>query len=204
MKDVGEMKHFLGISVERNMSKGILTLHQIPYLRNLLQRFGMSDCKGASTPIESHLKLTRENAVSTTSKPYKELIGCLMYATTTTRPDLSAAVNYFSQFQVCAAEEHWTHLRRVLRYIKQTLDLKLTYIRSDNKDVLIGFADADYANDINDRKSISGYVFKSFNSVISWATRKQSTVSLSLTEAEFISLSTAACEAIWINSVLQN
>lgn len=203
MKDMNELKNFLGICIERDMSKGTLHFHQKPYLMNVLKRFGMENCNGIGTPMERQLKLPKSNENVTTTMPYRELIGCLMYAMITSRPDISAAVNYFSQFQSCATDEHWKHLKRILRYLKRTLDLKLVYERDNDGDTLVGYAGADWANDVNDRKSVSGHVFQVYGSTVSWMTRKQSTVSLSSTEAEFIALSTAACEAIWIGGVLR-
>lgn len=204
MKDLGELGHFLGMNIERNKSKGTLCINQNSYLRNVLRRFGMENCNGIATPMETGLKLEKTNENVTTSEPYKELIGCLTYVAMTSRPDLCASVNHFSQFQSCATDEHWKHLKRILRYIKSTIDLKLTFPKSHKyDDTVTGYADADWANDINDRKSISGYVFKVYTSLVSWATKKQPTVSLSSTEAEFISLSMASCEAVWISNMVK-
>ncbi|XP_062539157.1 uncharacterized protein LOC134207457 [Armigeres subalbatus] len=121
----------------------------------------------------------------------------------TSRPDLAAAANYFSQFQTCFNEEHWTHLRRVLRYIKGTLNVGLVY-RADNEGQLLEvFSDADWGNDITDRCSISGAVFKVFGATVSWFARKQHTVSLSSTEAELVALCAAACHSQWLVRVLK-
>ncbi|XP_053691577.1 uncharacterized protein LOC128740091 [Sabethes cyaneus] len=137
-----------------------------------------------------------------TTKPYRELVGCLMYVALTSRPDLCAAVNYFSQFQSYPTEQHWVHLKIVLRYIQGTLDLELVYKGNDNVSVLEAYADADWANDTTDRKSLSGYVFRVFGSTVCWVTRKQSTISLSSTEAELVSLSTAVCHGTWLARLL--
>jgi transposase InsO family protein len=204
MKDMNEVTKFLGIKIERNIEKGILEISQTQYLMNVLKRFGMENCKPASTPMEPNLRLTRCSESEMTNQPYKELIGCLMYVMLTSRPDLCAAVNYFSRFQSCASDEHWNHLKRVLRYIKGSLTMKLVYERHERSENIIGYADADWANDIEDRKSITGYVFKVFGSTVSWTTRKQSTVSLSSTEAEYIALSHAVCEAIWIMNIMED
>ena len=200
MRDMMEMKTFLGITIDRDMSKGILLLDQKLYLEDVLRRFKMENCKAVATPMERNLQLKTSTEDILTKQPYKELIGCLMYAAITTRPDLCAAVNYFSQFQCCATDDHWIHLKRILRYIKGTTNLRLKYTRDDCVDALIGYADANWANCINDRKSVSGYVF---NFVVSWMTRKQGTVALSSTEAEYIALSIASCEAIWLNGILE-
>lgn len=126
-----------------------------------------------------------------------------MYAATTTRFDLCATIGYFSQFQAAATDEHWAHLKRALRYVKATLDLKLTYIRDHDATGLIGYADADWGGDIVDRKSVSGYVFMMSGNTISWSAKKQSTVALSSTEAEYVSLGSATCGAIWLRGLLK-
>lgn len=106
MKDIGEIKCFLGMNIERNIDQRILRVSQRVFLEKLLHRFGMQDCKPITTPLENRLKLQKGQECDRTNKPYRELVGCLTYASLTTRPDLSAAVNYFSQLQSCPTEEH--------------------------------------------------------------------------------------------------
>lgn len=160
MTDAGEVRSFLGMKVERDVEKRILRISQRVFLESLLRRFNMQDCKPVSTPIECQLRLQRGKQAEQTDKPYRELVGCLMYVALTSRPDLCAAVNYFSQFQSCPNEGHWVHLKRLLRYVRGTLDLGLVYRGGDNTSVLEAYADADWANDIVDRKSLSGFVFR--------------------------------------------
>lgn len=162
----------------------------------------MTDCKGAATPMERGLNLARGDPKNLPDVPYRELIGCLTYAMITTRPDICAATNYFSRFQSCYTKEHFTHAKRILRYIKSTLNLKMMYQKNSNSDLLVGFVDADYENDINDRKSISGYVFKVYGNTITWASRKQESVSLSSTEAEYVSLVLGVSEQEWLTMLL--
>lgn len=204
MTDAGEVKQFLGISVERDAPNGIMRIHQRNYFENLLQRFEMNDSKPISTPLENRLKLTRGIEEQRTSKPYRELVGCLMYASLTTRPDLSAAVNYFSQFQSCPNENHWVHLKRMLRYVKETLDVGLIFRDDECSPVLEVYSDSDWANDLVDRRSVTGCIFKLFGCTISWITRKQHTVSLSSTEAELSALCTAACHTLWLIRLLRD
>ncbi|KXJ78806.1 hypothetical protein RP20_CCG003504 [Aedes albopictus] len=125
-----------------------------------------------------------------------------MYASLTSRPDLAATANYFSQFQACPTDEHWVHLRRVLRYVKGTLDLGLIYRGDADETLLAVYTDADWANDIVDRRSVSGAVFKVFGASVCWFARKQPTVSLSSTEAELVALCGAACHSQWLVRVL--
>lgn len=160
MTDLKEVSTFLGLTIERNKKDGDLKIGQKLYLKNLLNRFGMKDCKPVQTPLAVGLRLEKcTDTEKFTQHPYRELVGCLMYVTVTSRPDLCMAVNYFSGFQSCATDEHYSHLKRVLRYIQGTLDMKLVYCRDQDATLLEGFTDADWAGDIVDRKSLSGYVF---------------------------------------------
>ncbi|KXJ68982.1 hypothetical protein RP20_CCG000687 [Aedes albopictus] len=202
MKDIGDIKHFLGMKVERNLKEGRMKISQRNYLEELLRRFEMFECKPISTPMENKLRLRKGVEELRTTKPYRELIGCLMYASLTTRPDISATVNYFSQFQSCPNEVHWVQLKRVLRYIKGSLEVGLVYQVDADVPVLMVYSDADWANDLVDRRSVTGCVFKLFGCTVGWITRKQQTVSLSSTEAELSALCTAACHAIWMIRLL--
>jgi len=165
LTDQGEAKSFLDIKIER--TKETMKISQTHYLEKLLKKFSMEDCKPISTTMET--KLNTENGEAT-NKPYRELIGCLMYVMIQTRPDLSVAVNLISRYQ------------------------------SQPKDR--GFVDADFANGINDRKSTSGYLFQIYGSSVCWSTRKQSTVAISSTEAEYLALASAIQEAMWLKGLL--
>lgn len=202
MTDIGPADTFLGMHIEHDRNNGIIRLNQKQYLKNVLRKFGMIDCKSATTPIEKGLQLENEKQIDG-SVPYRELIGCLTYATMTTRPDLCASTNYFSRFQSCFTDEHFTHAKRALRYIQGTLDLKLEFRKDKNTEVLVGFADSDWAGDVNDRKSTSGYIFKLFGNLITWSTHKQAVISQSSTEAEYAALVEAMNELEWIKELLR-
>lgn len=205
MKDMSELKYYLGIKIERDHKSGVLKLSQKHYLQNVLRRFGMLECNGTATPMEVGLQMCVSDCkadANECNEPYRQLIGCLMYAMLGSRPDLCASISYFSRYQCNPTAEQYSYLKRVLRYVKSTIDLKLIYKRNDDTDIVRGYADADWASDTSDRKSITGYVFMVYGSTVSWLSRKQPTVSLSSTESEYIALSTAACEAIWISALL--
>lgn len=200
--DIGPADTFLGLHIEYNRKEGIIQLSQHQYLKNVLRKFGMIDCKAVSTPIEKGLRLIAGDQYDA-NIPYRELIGCLTYATLTTRPDLCAATNYFSRFQSCFTHEHFTHAKRILRYIQGTTDLKIEYRKSDKAESLIGYADSDWAGDVNDSKSTSGFVFKVFGNTVTWTTHKQDVVSQSSTEAEYAAVAEAMNEAEWIKQLLR-
>ena len=101
------------------------------------------------------------------------------------------------------SKEHWSAAKRVLRYIKGTLDHGLVFERSDDFQ-LIGYSDADWAGDLHSRKSTSGYIFKLGECMISWKSHKQPVVALSTTEAEYIALCTATQEGVWLRHLLES
>ena len=134
---------------------------------------------------------------------YQAAIGSLNYAAIATRPDLSTAVGKLSQFMQNPSNEHWAGIKRVLRYIKGTLDYGLNYSYSESFH-LCGYSDADWAGCIDSRKSTSGFVFQIGNSTVSWSSKKQSIVALSSTEAEYVSLCSAAQETVWFRHLLKD
>lgn len=201
MKDMGEIKHFLGINIHRDIENQTLTLSQCNFIERLLIKFNMNNCKGKSTPIEINLKLKFGVGTPLEAKPYRELIGCLIYLAVTTRADISFAVSYLSRFQSQPTEEAWSHLKRILRYLKKTSDLKLLYSTVSTK-ILEAYSDSDWASDINTRKSTSGLVIKVFGNLVQWGSRKQNSVSLSSCEAEYVALSSTITGVLWVRKVL--
>ncbi|XP_065078196.1 uncharacterized protein LOC135701350 [Ochlerotatus camptorhynchus] len=139
----------------------------------------MEDCKPCSTPIENRLKLPKGNEQNRTAQPFRELVGCLSYAALTTRPDLTAVVNFYSQLQSFPSDERWTHLKRILRYVKGSLGFGLVYRADKAAPLLEFFSDADWANDSSDRRSVCGGVFKVFGNTVSWLTKPSNKPSLS-------------------------
>lgn len=201
MKDLGDSNlTYLGISIQKKHD-GIY-LNQSKYLQKVLEYYNMDNCKGTNSPMDINFKLDFEACEidMTLEHQCRSLIGSLMYAMVSTRPDLATAVSYLSRFQSQPTLKLWQALKRVLRYVRQTIDFNLKYSKC-KYDSLTGFADADFARD-KDRKSTSGYLFKLFNNTVTWKSKKQSTVSLSTTEAELIALCEASVEACWLMKLL--
>lgn len=198
VKDLGAARYCLGIEISRNRDQ--ITLSQSGYVRKLLSRFRMEDCNPVGTPVESGKKLEKDINEVKGTKPYQELIGALNYLATATRPDIAHIVSCLSQFNTCHGEQHWSAAKRVLRYLKGTINFGLTY--SKNSGSLEGFVDADWAGCPVDRRSYTGFVFKLNGAAISWESRKQRTVALSSTEAEYMALTEAAKEAIYIRGFM--
>lgn len=200
IKDLGKVKECLGMQVNYEKDKGILTLSQEKYIDQLLTDYNMIDCKVAKTPSESKLNFDLNNQ-EIVEVPYQRLIGSLMYLAVLTRPDIVFSVSYFSQFNRSHNETQWKCLKRILRYLKGSKSLCLSFSKKDAEP--IGFVDADWGNNPIDRKSYTGFVFKFCGSVISWESNKQKTVALSSTEAEYMAISEAAKEAIYLKNLLE-
>ena len=203
---------FLGIEIE--WKEDTVSLSQPSYIKYVLKRFRMSDCKPKRTPMEVGLKIEIKDK-SFTNKPYSELIGCLSYIANMTRPDILYSVNFLSKYQKTPTEELYNYANRILRYLSGTINMKLVYGRTKNSNLGIsGYADADFGSDHTDRKSRSGYLFMRggkfennqivHGDVVSWSSIKQKTVSLSSSEAEYISLSTSAVEGIWLANLARD
>ena len=203
MKDLGEVHYCLGIQVERDKDNKRMKLHQAQYLTNLLEKFGMQDSKPVATPVDQSTKLLPNEGEPVNKEQYQSLIGGLTCAITATRPDLAHALGTVNQFCSNPGEEHWKAAKRILRYIKGTIDYGITFDGNKETDVkLKGYVDADWGSNPNGRKSQSGYLFTVCGGVISWASKKQSVVALSSTEAEYIAASLASQEAVWLRSLL--
>lgn len=151
--------------------------------------------------MEKGLQLDRK-VTEAFDEPYRELLGSLMYVMVSTRSDICFPVGYLGRFQSQPGQQHWTALKRVVRYLKGTMDHCLTFYRDDRALPLIGFADADWATDTEDRKSVSGFVFQVYGSTVVWSSKKQTTVATSSSEAEYVALSAAASEAVWLAGIL--
>jgi len=121
---------------------------------------------------------------------------------TATRPDLMYAVSLVSRFMESPTEVHHQAVKKILRYLKGTVNYGLFYKKSEIN-VLVGFSDSDYAGDLDDHKSTSGYVFLLSGAAVSWSSKKQPVVTLSTTEAEFIAAAACACQGIWLRRILE-
>eukprot|EP00795_Rhopilema_esculentum_P007133 gene7133-biopygen8536 len=202
MKDLGSLHFCLGVSVEQS-EEGV-SLSQKQYIEKLLKRYGLQDANPVCTPLDPNVKLVADDG---NSKPvdnvqYQSMIGSLLYAAIATRPDIAQAVGALSQFNSAPTEAHLTAVKRVFRYLKGTINLSLVYKKSESKEVT-GFSDASWADDMQNRHSTTGNVFMMAGGAISWLSQKQSTVALSTVEAEYIALSKAAQEVVWLKQLFR-
>ena len=134
--------------------------------------------------------------------PYASAIGSIMYAMLCTRPDVSYDLSITSRYQSDPGESHWTAVKNILKYMRRSKDMFLVYGGLEDDLVVNGYTDASFQSDKDDFRSQSGYVFCLNGGAISWNSSKQSTVTNSTTEAEYIAASDAAKEAVWIKKFI--
>jgi hypothetical protein len=177
-----------------------LKLSQKKATGELLQEFGMTSAKPRSVPIGVGEKRTREGEpLNTEEFPYSKLVGSLLYLSNCTRPDIAQACGVLSRFMSCLTVEHWRLAKSVLSYLPRTAESGIVFGGSKLK--LRGYCDANYAGDINTRRSTSGYVFMIEEGAVSWASKLQPTVAFSTVEAEYMSAAFATKEALWLKKL---
>ncbi|KAF1322207.1 Integrase catalytic core protein, partial [Globisporangium splendens] len=201
MTDSGACKFVLGIELIEH-EDGSVTLCQRRYIGDILKRFGMEDSKAVASPVDISLKMMKGDAeVPAVDVPYREAVGALMHLMCATRPDIAFAVGMVARFMESPQDVHWTAVKRIFRYLQGTNTHGIRFDPSGGLDFKC-FSDADWAGGVADRKSTSGYVFKLAGGPISWGSKKQSSVSLSTSEAEYIALSLAIQEGKWVHRLL--
>lgn len=200
MNDLGTMKFFLGVEVVQD-GEGIF-IGQRKNAEETIKKYGMENCNSVRNSIVPGQKLTKAGSgEAVDSTEFKQLIGSLRYLTAT-RPDLIYSVNLVSRYMESPNEQNMLAAKRILRYVQGMQQLGIRY-RCGGQQKLIGFVDSDYAGDVDDRRSTSGYVFMFGDGAVSWASKKQPIVTLSTTEAEFVSAAYGACQAVWLINVLK-
>ncbi|PNX58520.1 type I inositol 145-trisphosphate 5-phosphatase 12-like protein, partial [Trifolium pratense] len=163
----------------------------------------MEKCNQVSSPIVPGCKLVKnENEEGTDATLYKQMVGCLMYLLAT-RPDLGYSVCLVARFMDRPTEIHVTAVKRIMRYLKGTLSFGIVYKSNSKTSMkLKGWCDSDYAGDLNDRKSTTSYVFMLGSGAISWSSKKQPIVTLSTTEAKYVSTAACVYQGVWLKNVL--
>jgi transposase InsO family protein len=210
MTDMGEVQWLLGLEVQHDKERKLFKLSQRKYIESVLERFGMADSKPVKTPMEQSVRLTadmspgddRERATMA-AVPYRSAVGSLMYAMVATRPDIAAAVGAVSRFAENPGHQHWLAVKRIMRYLRGTSDWALHVGGTGAGGVTLqGYSDADWAGDLDTRRSTTGYVFTLGSGSIAWASKRQATVAQSTTEAEYMAVSSAAREAMWLRQLM--
>ncbi|KAK9703101.1 Reverse transcriptase (RNA-dependent DNA polymerase) [Popillia japonica] len=237
IKDLGVATEILGIRIARDFKKGTLQLDQSSYIEKILNKFNMNGCKPVTTPADPNAKLDgnkqpKEDVETEEIKnvPYQEAIGSLLFLChyfyvkqKAGKKTLDRGKKNFPLFE--PERRHWTAVKRIFRYLRGTTNLKLEF-RKDKEQFLEAYSDADWANELDDRRSITGNVIKFQHDAdwanelddrrsitgnvikfqhgaISWSSKKQKTVALSTTEAEYMGLSTTCQEVLWLRMLAQ-
>ncbi|GJZ22851.1 zinc finger, CCHC-type containing protein [Tanacetum coccineum] len=198
MKDMGEADVILGIKIKRE-NKGIV-ITQSHYIEKILKKFNREDCSPVSTPMDPVEKLKPNTGKPVDQLEYSRAIGCLMYAMTSTRPDIAYAVGRLSRFTSNPSRQHWQAITRVFKYLKGTMNYGLSYVGYPS--VLEAYSDASWINHVEDSSSTSGWVFLLGGGAISWASKKQTCITGSTMESEFVALAAAGKEAEWLRNLI--
>lgn len=201
MKDMGDLRYCLGINIE--CSDSTTKLQQTSYIESVLKRFNMENANSVSTPSDVSVKLVKDDGSKLVDKAlYQAMIGSMLYIAIATRPDIAHAVGVLSRFNSCPNATHLTAAKRVLRYLKGTKDVGLTYTKGS--ELVTGYTDASWADSLDDRHSTSGVIFIYGGGPICWMSKRQSVVALSTAEAEYIALFNGTREAKWLKTLFSH
>jgi hypothetical protein len=206
--DLGKCSKFLSILIIRDRPTQHLYLSSHLYVAELLVEWNLTRCKTAAVPlpVSPPKNFTNDDKPNDEIKPqYQCLVGCLLYLSVATRPDIAFAAMWLGQFASKPSRSHFLLAKHVLRYLAGSPLLVLSYGTPPSLSPklsghlrVLGCADADWASDSVDRRSISGYCFFFNGCLISWSSVKQRAIALSSTEAEYYALTHALKEGIWL------
>ena len=206
LTDLGPVHWLLGIKVTQNREEHTISLSQLAYINTILMHFLLTDAKPVNTPMIPGATYSKKNcpcspqeAACMSKVPYCEAIGSLMYASIATWPDITFAVLILSQFLENPGEAHWAATKQVFRYLSGTQNLAITYGRDRHS--LQGYTDADGFSQ-EPFYAILGHVFLIDGGAVSWSLQKQELVTLSTVEAEYVAVTHAAKEAIWLHRLI--
>jgi transposase InsO family protein len=218
IKQMGTATWMLGMRITRDRKARTITLDQQLYTSKALERYGLQQCRIVSTPEAVGAVHDTDPALDklTDSQRYMEITGTLMYAAISTRPDIAHAVHYLASHMQSPTQRHMLAAERVLRYLAGSKEVGLVF-GSRNGDAVgdsrgrkahvqvevCAFADADWANDKGDRRSISGWVAKLNGDPVSWSSKKQRVVALSTCEAELYAEAAAIQEVLWLRGLME-
>ena len=205
IKDMGELTRILGMEIVRDRQNRTIQLKQSAYIKKLLKALDMEQDKHCKSKIPLNgydfISPASDDEIRVDKTEYQRVIGMLIHLMVYSRPDISFALGKLSQYMSDPAVRHSHGVKGLLRYIRSTAELGITY-KGGSEIQLIGYSDADYAADKSDRKSTMGQVFMLGGGPISWSSRKQKSVSTSTTEAEYMALSECSRQAVWLTGLL--
>ncbi|KAH9704628.1 CCHC-type domain-containing protein [Citrus sinensis] len=209
MKNLGITKKILGVEIERNRVAGLMFLLQKKYFTRVLHTYQMLNSKLVQTPLTAHFRFSNLQSLKTSEEklemedvPYANAVGCLMYAIVLTRPDISHVVSVVSRYMAAPGKEHWKAVKWIMRYLSGTLSCGLVYGKNKGScEGLLGFVDSDYAEDLDRRRSLTGYMFLFNGCLVNWKATLQHGVALSTTKAEYTAATKAVKEALWLQGL---
>lgn len=201
-RDLGEATLFLGMNITRDRVTRSLKVSQERAIGNLIDKYGLNEAKPKTVPLSSSIKLTTEDgeALDKECYPFSTLVGSMLYLSICTRPDIAYSVGALAKYMSKPTTVHWIAAKSVLRYLAGTTDYGITFGGGDIN--VRGYCDADYAGDVDTRRSTTGYVFMLNGGAISWSSKRQPTVAASTTEAEYMAAANAVKEALWLRKLL--
>jgi hypothetical protein len=210
ISDLGEASFCVGIQIRRDCSSRKVFLSQTSLIDRVVKDFGRASDHPPSTPMDADIKLskplptdvlTEEESQRLAKLPYRSAVGSLMYVSIGTRPDIAFAVNKLAQYLMCYREEHWEAVLRVIAYLRATRHFTLAL--GGPAEAILGFTDSSFADDRDSLHSSMGYCFTLGSGVISWSSRKQCSIALSSTEAEYVAASEATRELLWLRMLAE-
>ena len=218
MTDLGEVKQILGWRITRNRKERTIFIDQEQYANKVLERFDFAECRTSKLPMAAGERLTKDLSPLTENEinymktiPYREAVGSFMYLMVGTRPDLSNFLREVSSHLCNPGMKHWEAVQKGLRYLKGTAHYGLTIgggksvttRMTNNEDILKVYVDSDFSNCVDTRRSITGFAIYFVDSLISWCSRRQRSVTLSTTEAEYMAMAHALTQMIFLRQTLE-
>lgn len=197
---LGDVRHFLGMEIHRE--EGVYSIKLRNYISKLLEDHGMSEAKPAKAPMDpNYVKSEDTSELLKDASRYRSVVGSLLYISVVARPDIANSASLLGRKFAVPTEQDWTAAKRVMRYLKGTINWSL-HLSGEEDQALLGYSDADWAGDLASRRSTSGFAFMFSGGTISWTSRGQTSVTLSSMEAEYVALSEACQEAVWLRQLL--
>jgi len=201
MSLLGELTYFLDLQVQQN--KDGIFLSQTKYLKEIMKKYGMEDLKPVCTPMVTGCSLNTNDDLAVVHQPtYRSMIGSLLYLTGT-RPNIMHVVGIVGRFQENLKEAHLQAVKRIFKYLQGTQNYGLWYPR-DTDLTLHAYTDADWAGSMDDRKSTSGGAFFMGSRLVSWFSKKQSSISLSTAKEEYVAAASCCTQLLWMMQILQD
>lgn len=195
-KNLGKLQNFLGMEIIERDHKWLISQKKL--INKIIEKFNLHECKEAQTPMEPNFQVEDQEVIKV---PYREIIGSLLYIATISRPDIAYSVIFLSRFLEKPTQQVWNAARRIVRYLKGTVNLNLTYETSNENFEITAYTDADWGSDQLDRKSVSGCAIFLNKNLVTWISKKQNVVAQSSCESEYLASAVAASELLYLKGI---